>query len=434
MLPFLACAACGGRAAVPDGGFSDAALSVDASSIPADASIGTIDVTVLSRDGLETPVDGAWIVADPDAGFVQTDSNGNASLTITSGVPVTAVYPPTADFYPVTSISTFLDVQVGDHLVFDGPQNLAPSTPAGAMNLAWSPDPSMQYWRILTPCGVQDVPNNGGPYAVPRYQECARSPFAAEVIGFDSTGTPVEYAIETGIEFIDGGSHLITAPFQIVGPFQVNLIGLEGVGGVRGAVAPLDPPAVLDSARFEGVPDAGTFAATLPNIPGPEGTIVYVESSVYDQAGMIGIQTRALALPSSATSVDGDDGWAPLRWLDDEFFDYDHRRITWQQTAGGDGDYLAARLSWTHNSSVFYWRLYGPPGTGTLTFPWLGGPFTDDFPTAQDITSSAVTIFDVDAFSSYDDVRGAGEPVVYNLDSIHDAATFHAYVSSSAGS
>ncbi len=350
-----------------------------------DAAQSAIEVLVVSTPagGAHTPVPDAEVVvtqADGHSTRSRTAPDGTARVMITAGDAVTVLYPD------VANLTTVLDVQPGDALVFDDARPAATPAQSIEVRLPVVPGP-MPMFDITTPCARHQTVAGETSTTLWVDAPCS-APMDISLEGFDfATGEDHGHALVTDATWTDGGvldlsavtldqrtqdRSLAVAPVALPGEASIAFWGRYGR-----ALYVLDwqAPALSNGLTVQ-VP-----------LPGPVTFDVARVSTASVHSG----QTLVVPL------IDGRAELAPLASVTSVTFT--GTQLTMELDGTETGDAVMAKL-W-HGAGDYTWTIVGPPDRRTLFVPPLR-PFGFGAP-----TQGRVGLIDHPAVASWDQLRQA---------------------------
>jgi len=404
----LLAAACGKNTSLTDGPLGIDASTADAATANPDADPhGAVTVTLLSRDGIASPVVGAKVVFTDGDGTREktTGDDGKATATVLPGATVTAVsaYQDTTRY--VDSIG---GVKPGDDLVIGG----GAETPAiGTFTVDVGTLQTSELMTIYGPCGSGSAqgpqPALAGAGAGSGGQTITLSMFASckqdtmDLVAVDERdGTIQGYAVQKGVAYSDGGSVSLTAQFAPIDSLDAPISNVPAeVTSV--AINAYYPNANGYSTYNSLAPTDGKIGFALP-ITAASGGLVTTSS--YDGANRVQSSYEQVAPGTTQYAVDL--GARLLAWVDAPSVDAAAGKVAVKLTGTATGDLEHVRFLFRRNGVTYNWELWRA-AAGDLALPTLPTDVTDHAPTADDLIEQPYAgLIDLPATVTYDQIRG----------------------------
>ncbi len=407
----LLLAACGKTTSLTDAPTGDG-NGVDAASlIDADAH-GPVTVTVYATDGTMTPVKDVPVVFVEPNGTIEatvpTDVNGVARANVLPGASVTAAYPTDANNHH--QLETVLGVKPGDAIAI-GPLGSPPHTnPTGNYNANVHDYPGSTQYTLYGPCdSVTQAAAGSGALTVMGlniYDDCKQSTMDLLVVANDGSGDTASVE-QNGVTYGSDGTTDMGSGWQ---PMQTVTATYTNV--------PISD--VVSLGFYDRAPDyngygrssyvATTTATTTTSVPVPGTAHALIETQLYPDTQ--GRQQVFETVDGTATTYDLDVSTQLLQWLGVPTLDAANGKITVTLTGTSTltpdvydtlVDYDRVIATVPHS---FEWEVFTAT-PGDVTLPPLPSSLADDVPLATDnVSYTQGTIFDADAVTSYDQIRG----------------------------
>ncbi|HTJ46966.1 MAG TPA: hypothetical protein VL463_32910 [Kofleriaceae bacterium] len=412
----ILCAAAAASACGKDTQLADAQNQIDARSADANTGPdadphGPVTVTVLDYNGTGAPAPGVTVVfLEPDGTVekeVATDANGKASANVLAGASVTAVYVVSAGQHALETIN---GVEPNDDLTIGSGSD---SSDAGTFTVNLIDTIGTTRYEVYGPCGVGTYifnPKQGHgpngvvatiPVTLTMKKDCLQSTMDLVAVRYDVDFVASEYVELEDVPFVDAG-HVDQAAAWTAVPLV--------------AVSETNIPADITNVNVTGiVPDGAGFAYGAPLTPAAGGvnanfplpvakTALYISS--LSSSDHTGTQTIFETHDGTKSDYTLDYGGNILTWIDPPVLDPATGMITTATSGTGNADGFGVTVYFDHDAGVTYsWTVWSA-NVGTIQLPTLPTDLADDFPKNGDILSSNTAIvFDLDAATSYDDVR-----------------------------
>jgi len=401
----LASAACGKVQSFSDAAGGDDVVEIDATT--------TGEVTVTTRTRCCAGIPGAVVggidivVVDADGAVrtALTDASGEATVTLTAGASVTAVYRDVTG----GDLVTFVGVAPGDHLEF-GEAFSAPATQTGTMTIRW-PTQTAGGFSVATSCGQFSASNTASSVGVVQYSDCARNPFDALFIASDPDDTSQigQWGLLDEAAWVNGGAAALAA-WQAPTSFTLGATGLPAeVADARIEVRP-----VIDGNPGRGVfvsaaPAGGAVTTTLPWATGVDGIsalAVFERPDFGPQATIEGLDAGATAWQLDAPIT--------LPWLGEIVASPATLQAAWSSDGEGSHDVTLMFFNWSRTELDggvldFQWAFFLPPGAEELAFPELPGTLASFLPEPDDSLGASGGLIDIAADDGYDALRARPE-------------------------
>jgi hypothetical protein len=421
LITILAAAACGKTEKFTDGGDDDSA-TVDATTAPDAPATGELTVFARTRNN-QASLDQAGVevfVVGPDLTIgdrAVTDSSGRATLTVTGGDSVTAVYPPVFSEHYITTVA---GVAPGDTLTFGDPDPFD-YTQTAPMTFNWPAIANAYLYEVYTSCGGYGyayAPTTST--ALSRYAYCTASTADVVIIAYDPSYVQIGAVSQTSVPWTDNGSYtmaglapLATLDLSLTGlPPEIDYANLN-VYGTYGDLW-------FGSGYASGTPAGGTIAGTARMPPG--ATALRGSYSV-NRAGFRG-QSGTRAAPGGGTFTIANPSFLP--WIGENgSVNAGAREIIWiQDSEGADTpDALTLQVQWQHYNGkfydYFYWDLVLPPGTPSrVQIPPLPANLSDLLLETDQPYLQGITMYETDALQTWADVRAQPEWLMKRPDQV----------------
>lgn len=388
--------------------FSDAAPG-DGPAVDGEVTTGTANVVTYTRTGARALVGGIDIVvtrADGSAGDTAlTDASGAATVDVTAGDAVTAVYR-TLDG---AELVTFAGVEPGDTLTFGGYGQAPASTAVGSMRISFPARAGATEYALHTACGTFEDATGGTTISYTHYSDCASDTFDILIVAYNAEGV-LGHGLLEDVAFVDSGVATLAA-WEAATSFTMTVTDLpsfvtDANFSVRSTIGGADAIEITAN----GAPAGGTLTATEPWAPGGDGIVATV---FFRRTGELGLQ--AVLEPLAPTTTQ----WSlsnptTLPWLGEAVTSAAAREVTWISEGEGTYDYTLVELRWdlvAPDAGVrdFFWRLVLPPGTDRFELPALGGALADVMPPDDASINTNLGVVDATADAGHDASRARPE-------------------------
>ncbi|HSN26133.1 MAG TPA: hypothetical protein VLT45_07600 [Kofleriaceae bacterium] len=399
--------ACGddGVRHTPDATVHDAAPD-GAPDAPVDANPGAVTLTITHGGSAQAGITVYFQNADNSLVLsTTTDANGVASAVMQPGGSVTAIQPFLALYgrLPPDNITTFLGVQVGDHLHLD-----ASTLTTFTINYTGptSQNANVQSYSVFSPCldnGVNNQVNLGsagtGQFDL---QNCGATTDFLEV-AYDGTGTPVEYFRASGVAVSSGGTVDLSA--QTFTAVTSKSFAYTNVPQAYGSPSITESLASLAGRNYITSFSGSSTAATRMLVPAFTGAIDITDTSMFN--GTAGMQRFIDWGPFSATyTLDVGARALPDLTSAPSYMAATHQ-VTFNEAAGGvTPDFARASVDVfrTTDSKSWLWTVVSPHATA-ITLPTL--PTTPyDYNISANDSINSVDLLIGKVPGGYDAVRG----------------------------
>ncbi len=410
ILSILIAAACG-KVRLPGASQGDGGGSADGGGGDATAP-GPVSVTVLSFDGLRTPVEGikvAFFEADGEhRATVDTDAEGTATAELAPGGAVVALVAGGTLGVPSRMARAVLGVAPGDDIVIGGDAFVGGAQVA-AMTLTLPVLTGATFYTVYTPCGTFGDGTNVVPLYF--YSGCDLDSFAYVALASGDAGP--SFAREEEAAVIDGGNYDATSAWQMTPtrPFRFTGVPAEALSIEVGVSAVRAGDQQLDLFLARGSAPAGEDMLTLrpERIPGYDETMIY--GVVRAEQASLGVFQFARWLGPDE-STDSDLAALMLPWISPVAFDSATRSLRWRIVGGGDYDvtYLTLIASVDDGETLVetQWYVEAPPGIEEIVLPELPDDLSDYYlPDPQNVYAYG-QIVDSDQLDGYPAARQRG--------------------------
>jgi hypothetical protein len=361
--------------------FTDAAADDD---VPADAAAtGSINIIALEvEDQPNGHTAGVEVFAVGRDGTVgdraTTDVNGEATLEITAGDSVTAVFPTTLT-YQETYITTVANVAPDDTLEFGYIYDNGGGTIGSPMTVSWNAAPNIAYYNLYASCaGVGVGTATSGQISRYSYAGCVPAGnYDFVVLGYDATTYQISYTAHVSAPWVDGGSLNMGA---LAPGLNYNL----AISGLPGYITYASVSAqtrfgntYAGSIGIGGAPTGGAFSGSGGLTSGTAGVNVSFSAS-RDNFGQQYQSVQKMPPGTSHTFASP----AFLPWVGDGIINTRAQSLTWitDDTGADPADVADLRIRWDTGAPAAagtiprtYWEIILPGSTPTTielpTFP-----------------------------------------------------------------
>jgi hypothetical protein len=376
---------------------------------------GTVNVTTMARCctvAPNTPEPGIVVVAiNPDgslAGTATTGADGKASLTVSEGASVTAIYPEDDDHQ--NDIRTYVGVKPDDNLTFGDAYYDVQQTGLGLdgqMTVNWTAVTGAERYRVHTACdssGYTTVLTT----SMPLYMSCQRPTSPLLVLAVDVNYQTIASA------YIPAAASTVGATVNIGAGQWVT----QAVENVAISVSGVDP--VVQYASLRGIaryPQYGFEDSDNPTLEAGAG------SAMVSIPATAPVKYARVALNRNGNFGEQNfyKGGEPpyvlaatsLPWLEgDALFSAAQRRLFWFETSGTyDAAVLYAEWSRSENKTTQYynWTIILPPNVAEFRFPTPPAELEAFLPTAKDYIDHELSLVDLSSAADYDAARALPE-------------------------
>jgi hypothetical protein len=410
----LALAAGCGKVKLPGGGEGP-----DTDAGPPDATaIGPVTVTVLSFDGLRTPVEGMDVgFFAPDGSHdatVATDADGVASSDLESGgaIVVFQTPPPALGGGGSAVAYAVLAVEPGDHIVVGGDPFLGGEAPV-MMTVTLPAVTGAIVYEVDTSCG--NFSNGTRVVTLSFAAGCDPDTFSFLATASGDAGRV--YLREEDAPVIGGGNYdamgswqmMPTRPFLFTGiPPEADNLNV-GVFAVRAGEDQLNVSLGRDGATVS----EEMITLRPERVPGYDETLVWTEVRPDQQAlGAFDI-VRWLG-PDEDTDLDL--GAAMLPWMSPVTYQSATRSLDWHLIGDQDHDATYLTLIAGINGETFLettWFIMAPPGIEQIVLPTLPAAKSGYFLPDPEFVNAYGQIVESSQVDGYDGARAVGFDLSY---------------------
>jgi len=409
-LCLTAAAGCG-KVKLPGGGENPEA---DAGA-PDATSIGPVTVTVLSFDGLRSPVEGMDVgFFGPDGTHEQTvatGADGVASSDLESGGAVVVFRTPPPAGAASSIAYLVLAVKPGDDIVVGGEPFL--SGDAVTMTVTLPVVTGTSFYELDTSCGK--FTSGTQVVTVTFGERCDPDTFSFLATASGDAGRV--YLREEDAPVIASGNYDAMGSWQMMPtrPFLFTAIPPEadsiniGVYAVRAGEDQMDSSLGRDAATVS----EDMLTLRPERVPGYDATMVWTEVRP-DQGALGAFDIVRWLGPDDETDLDL--GAAMLPWMSPIVYESGSRSLSWQVI--GDQDYDASYLTMNQNinGETFReatWFIMAPPGIEQIVMPELPAAKADWFLSDPQFVNVYGQIVESNQVEGYDGARHVSFDLTY---------------------